>query len=89
MVMQRELDFLVGGSNPGRANVPPAPPLQRAHRPELEPPAIVAASCCVIIQSPVVSEQYASPLLGHWSAKTFDPPPPHPPLKKVISSFRG
>ena len=30
----------------------------------------------------------ASPLLVAYQAKTFDPPPT-PPLKKVISSFRG
>ena len=29
-----------------------------------------------------------SPLLGAFSAKTFDPPQP-PPLKKEVSSFRG
>ena len=86
MVMQQVLDFLVGGSKPGGANMPP-PPLQKAHRPGFEPPTIIAAFYCVTIRPAVVCGRYASPLLGAWSAKTFDPPhPPHPPLSAQISA---
>ena len=47
MVMQRAVDFLVGGSNPGRASMPPPPPpLQRA------PTRIQTTDhrCCVLLR---------------------------------------
>ena len=44
MVMQRAVDFLVGGSNPGRVNMPPP---QRVRRLGVEPPTIIAcAAAC-------------------------------------------
>ena len=53
MVMQRAADLLVGGSDPGRVDMPP-PPLQRVHRPGFEPPTILAASSYVTIRPAVV-----------------------------------
>ena len=56
MVLQRSADFLVGGSNPGRVKLPPPPPpppLQRVRRAGFEPPASIAASCCVTIRPAV------------------------------------
>ena len=59
------------------------------HRPGFEPPTEKSAAGCVTIRPGVDVTQMCLPLLGAFSAKTFDPPPPTPPPKKVISSFRG
>ena len=53
--------------------------------PGFEPPRYKSATECFTIRPAVVCEPPVSPLLGAFSAKTFDPPP----LKKVLSSFRG
>ena len=58
------------------------------HRPGFEPPTEKSAAWCVTIRPRGEVTQLYLPLLGAFSAKTFDPPP-HPPLKKVLSSFRG
>ena len=95
MVMQAAADILVGGSNPGEANTAAAPPpASTNHQPRFEPPTKKSAAWCVAIRPGVDVTQLCLPLLGAFSAKTFDPPPnthsPHPPpLKKVLSSFRG
>ena len=55
MVMQLAAYYLVGGSNPGRMTMPPAPPLQqRVPWPGFEPPTSGAASCYVTIRPAVV-----------------------------------
>ena len=64
------------------------------HPPGFEPPTEKSAAGCVTIRPGVDVTQMCLPLLGAFSAKTFDPPPPphtppHTPLKKVLSSFRG
>ena len=60
-------------------------------RPGFEPTTNDSAAECVTIRPAEVCDSFVSPLLGAFSAKTFNPPhptPPHP-LKKVLSSFRG
>ena len=86
MVMQAAADFLVGGSNPDAANttaVPPTTDQDSNRRPKN------SAGGCVTIRPRVDVTQLCLPLLGAFSAKTFDPPPPppappHPPQKRVI-----
>ena len=73
--------FLIVGSNPGPANMPPPPP-QRVRQPGFEPPTIIAAVCCVTSRPAAVCQCCVSPLLVAFSAKTFDPPPTPPPQKK-------
>ena len=96
MVVQQALDFLVGGSNPGEVNMPPpAPP----------PPAPKEYLARGSNQRPLVPHPAALPFdqrlygdlhlpycLEPSKRKLLTPPPQpptHPPLKKVISSFRG
>ena len=45
----------------------------------LEPPTYKSAAECVTIRPAEACEPTVSPLLGAFSAKTFDPPPPPPP----------
>ena len=54
------------------------------HPPGFEPPTRKSAGGCVTIRPKVNTTQMCLQLLGAFSAKTFDPPPPHPdpPLKK-------
>ena len=63
MVMQPTADFLVGGSNPGRANMAAALAMT-VDRQGFEPPTQKSAARCVTIEPGFVVAQHASPLLG-------------------------
>ena len=78
---------LIGGSNPGPATWAPLP-APKVSRPGFEPPTVNCTSAALPLDRRLCDKRYASPLLVAFRAKTFDPPP-HPTLKKVISSFRG
>ena len=82
MVMQAAADFLVGGSNPGAANTAAALPPVSADQ-DLNRRPKTFATGCVAIRPGVDLTEMCLPLLGAFSAKTFDPPPPPPP-KSVI-----
>ena len=73
MVMQEAADTLVSGSNPGEANRSGA--AAGVHQPGFEPPTKKFAAWCVTIRPGVDMTQLRLPLLGAFSAKTFDPPP--------------
>ena len=82
MVMQRAVDFLVGGSNPGEMTMPPPPPRKKNTRSGIRMDAAL----------PFDQHLYGSILLPHClepSKRKLLTPPPTPPIKKVISSFRG
>ena len=51
----------------------------RVCSPGFEPPTYKSAAKCFTIRPAVVCEPPVSPLLGAFSAKTFDPPPPPTP----------
>ena len=82
MAMQAAEDGLVGGSNPGAANTAAAPPPASTHQDSNRRPKNLRLGAYHSIP------QMCLLLLGAFSAKTFHPPHP-PPLKKVLSSFRG
>ena len=87
MVMRLTEAFVVGGSNPGRVNTAPAP-LPTVGQPGFEPPTKKFAPAAL----PLDRCMFASDNLPHClepDQKLLTPPHPHPPLKKVISSFRG
>ena len=86
MVMQAAADFLAGGSNPGAANMAAALPPASTDQDSNCRPEILQLGALPFDRS-WVCHKCVSPLLGAFSAKTFDPPPT--PLKKVLSSFRG
>ena len=65
MVMQAAADFLVGGPNPGAANTTDQDSNRR--------PKILQLGALPFDRS-WVCHKCASPLLGAFSAKTFDPP---------------
>ena len=77
---------MVGGSNPGAAIVAAAPPLASTDQGSNRQLKSLQLGALPFNRS-WVYHTCVSPLLGAFSAKTFDPP--HPPLKEVLSSFRG
>ena len=81
----------VGGSNPGLATLAPPPAAAKMTAPGYEPTPAYLAWAALPLDRWLCYQHCASPLLVAYLAKTFDPPPthPHPPLKKVISGFRG
>ena len=81
--MQAAADFLVGGSNPGVANTAAAPQPASTDQDSNRRPKN-SADGCVTIRPGVDVTQMCLPLLGAFSAKTFDPPPP-PPSKKCYA----
>ena len=85
MVMQAAADFLVGGSNPGAANMAAPPPLASTDQDLNRRPKNLHLGALPFDRS-WVCHKCASPLLGAFSAKTFDPSPapPPPPRKSGI-----
>ena len=78
---------MVGGSNPGRVNrAPPLPP-PTASRPGFEPPTKRFASPALPFDRRLLFSTKRPHCLEPSEQKLLTPP--HPPLKKVISSFRG
>ena len=88
MVMQLSGSFLVGGSNPGRVNTAPLPP-PTFGRPGFEPPTENFASAVLTFDRRLCDSDKLPHCLEPSERKLLPPPRPHPPLKKVLSSFRG
>ena len=85
--MQLTEAFFVGGSNPGRVNTAPPPP-PTVGRLGFEPPTKKFAPAAL----PFDRRMFVRDMLRHClepDQKLLNPPPPTPPLKKLISSFRG
>ena len=88
--MQATAGYLVGGSYPGAASMAATGADAGVHPAGFEPLTEKSAAGCVTIRPGEDVTHKSLPLLGAFSAKTFDPPPtPTPPLKKVLSGFRG
>ena len=66
---------LVGGSNPGRANLAP-PPARKGTRPGFEPPTANLTAAALPLDRRLYYEHWASPLLGGWVGGCQTPPPP-------------
>ena len=66
---------LVGGSNPGRANLAP-PPARKGTRPGFEPPTANLTPAALPLDRRLYYEHWASPLLGGWVGGCQTPPPP-------------
>ena len=81
MVMQAAADFLVGGSNPGAANMAPESTDQDSNRRSKN-----SATACVTIRPGLDVIGMCLPTAWSLLSENFCPPPP---LKKVFSSFRG
>ena len=88
MVMQQTGYFWVGGSDPGRVNVPPPPPPPpRVGPPGFEPPTKNLRLDAVPFNHQLCVRSMLPHCLEPSERKLLTPP--HPALKKVISSFRG
>ena len=86
MVMQLTGVFLVGGSNPGRVNTAPSPP-PTVGRPGFKLPTENFASAALPFDRRLCESDKLPHCLEPSERKLLTPP--HPPLKKVLSSFRG
>ena len=86
--MQLTEAFLVAGSNPGQVNAapPPAPPI--VCRPGFEPPTKTSVSVALPFDRRLFDSDLLPDCLEPSERKLLTPPHP-PPLKKVITSFRG
>ena len=80
LVMHAAVDLSVGGSNPGAADTAVSPPPASTHQDSNRRPKNHQLVGCFTIQPGVNVTQMCDPLLGAFSVKTFDPPPP--PSKK-------
>ena len=91
MVAQATAIRVVGGSNPSLPILQPPPAAAlKVSRSGFEPTPAHLVSAALPLDRWPCYQHLASSLLVAYYAKTFDPPPtPTPPLKKVISSFRG
>ena len=91
MVMQAATDFLVGGLNPGVANMAVAPPLASTNQDSNRHPKILQFCSRVRYHSTGAGcDINVSPHCLEPSHRNTPPPPsPPPPLKKELSSFRG
>ena len=79
---------MVGGSSPGRANLAPPPPPPTVGQPGFEPPSKNFVLAALPFDRRWCDRDMPPHCLEPSERKNFDPPSP-PPLKKVISSFRG
>ena len=88
MVMHVAADFLVGDSNPCAADTAAAPPPASTDRGSNRRPKILRPSALPFDRRWCGSDM--SPHCLESERKLLTPPnPPHPPLKKVLSRFRG
>ena len=92
MVVQPARVSLVGDSNPGSVNfTPPAPP-PKVSRPQFEPPTENFVSAALPFYQHLCVSNVCPHCLEPFEQKRLTPPTPpptQPPLKNVISSFRG
>ena len=86
MVMQPTVGLLVGGSNPGGVNTAPTPP-PTVGRPGFEPPTENFATAALLSDQRLCDSEVLPHCLEPSERKLLTPP--HLPLKKVISGFRG
>ena len=87
MVMQAAADFLVGGSNPGAANTAAAPPPASINRDSNRRPKILQPGALPFNRG-WMSHKCVSHCLEP-SQRKISTPPPTPPSKKMLSTFRA